>query len=127
MEEVNKTNRDEEEKHDVENVTMEVFDRLLSEVFDTRMHAEKAYEEKDYQLRSTQVHVKELEEAFEKGLDLLDEDDSSMLLKVENLEELYEEDNELKEDVDEGTKEECMKQKLGEEEIASEQVSKVIE
>ena len=81
-EEINRMSRDKAEKYNIDNVIMKVLDRLLGEVFKARMHAEKACKEKNYQLWLTQAYVKELEEALEEKLDLLDEDKSSVLLGV---------------------------------------------
>ena len=44
---------------------MQLFDGLLSDTHETYLHVGKAYEEKDYELRSMRVHTTELEEELE--------------------------------------------------------------
>ena len=56
---------------------------------------QESYEEKDYELWSTQVHVRELEEELEDNL--LHNDDSSRLLEDEDIDNYYEKDKEIKE------------------------------
>ena len=74
------------------NMKIEVLDQCLSEKYEARMHAERACEEKDYELRSTKVHVRELEEELEE--DLIDKKDSSGLSGVEKIEEYFENEKE---------------------------------
>ena len=101
------------EQYDIDNLTLEILDRLLSESFKARLHVEKACEEKDCQLRSTQVHVTELEEMVEEGLALLDENDSSGLLEVESIDEFVEEDKECENEINNDLKKECAEEELG--------------
>ena len=81
------------EKHYVDNAMIDALDRLLGESFKARVHAEKTCGEKEYQLRSTKAYARELEE----GLELLDDNDSSISSGVEDKEDFYQEEEEIDE------------------------------
>ena len=77
------------EQCDIDNVTMEVLETSLGKSFEARIHAEKAYKEKHYELQSTQVYVQELEDELEE--EFFKSKESLRMSSNEDFEEDYEE------------------------------------